>query len=276
MNVIVVIHPRKEEDNQPLGLSSIGGTAKATQEADLVLILQKLGENEKYLDIKKNRFNGTLGRIPLFYEETTNRYSSPLTQNLPSSSKYSKKRYQSGVEYYNNQRSTSTNQWNYYRDGNSKPQKAKFVEKQSDTSSPDKSVHSEISDKHETTPEKVDGSKNFGELNVPSESTNPTTVVNSSKQLKEDLEKGDSSKHEYRSDDVQAKTDESSKYYEEMGKMSHIIEDSQKSDSHPSDQFRSYYENMAEATIEPSENSKEKADVKKSKSRSTKRKTQDT
>ena len=40
VNIIVVIHPRKEEEGLPLTMSSIFGTAKATQEADLVLILQ--------------------------------------------------------------------------------------------------------------------------------------------------------------------------------------------------------------------------------------------
>jgi hypothetical protein len=40
VNIIVVIHPEKSQDDIPLGLSSIGATAKATQEADLVLMLQ--------------------------------------------------------------------------------------------------------------------------------------------------------------------------------------------------------------------------------------------
>jgi twinkle protein len=40
ITIFVVIHPRKEEDGVELGLSSIGGTAKATQEADMVFILQ--------------------------------------------------------------------------------------------------------------------------------------------------------------------------------------------------------------------------------------------
>lgn len=40
VNVILVIHPRKVEEDQPLSLASISGTSKATQEADIVLILQ--------------------------------------------------------------------------------------------------------------------------------------------------------------------------------------------------------------------------------------------
>jgi twinkle protein len=40
VNIILVIHPRKELESAPLGLASIFGSAKATQEADMVLILQ--------------------------------------------------------------------------------------------------------------------------------------------------------------------------------------------------------------------------------------------
>ena len=40
VNIILVIHPRKDDDRMPLGISSIFGTAKATQEADMVIILQ--------------------------------------------------------------------------------------------------------------------------------------------------------------------------------------------------------------------------------------------
>ncbi|RKP20650.1 P-loop containing nucleoside triphosphate hydrolase protein [Rozella allomycis CSF55] len=62
IHVTLVIHPRKEEDNEPLKISSIHGTAKASQEADNIIILQRL-PNTTYLDIKKNRFDGTLGKI---------------------------------------------------------------------------------------------------------------------------------------------------------------------------------------------------------------------
>ena len=59
-HVTLVIHPRKEPEDQPLNISSVFGTAKATQEADNVLILQN--ENgQKKLEVKKNRFDGDLG-----------------------------------------------------------------------------------------------------------------------------------------------------------------------------------------------------------------------
>ena len=62
VHITLVIHPRKELDDTPLGLASVSGTAKATQEADNVIILQKVGE-ERYLDVKKNRFDGELGTV---------------------------------------------------------------------------------------------------------------------------------------------------------------------------------------------------------------------
>ena len=40
------------------------GSAKATQEADAVIILQNDGM-VKYLDVRKNRFDGDLGVVPL-------------------------------------------------------------------------------------------------------------------------------------------------------------------------------------------------------------------
>ena len=55
VNIIIVIHPKKEDDKLSLGISSIFGTAKATQESDLVLILQRI-EGDAYLDVKKNRY----------------------------------------------------------------------------------------------------------------------------------------------------------------------------------------------------------------------------
>jgi twinkle protein len=102
VNIILVIHPRKEDDNQPLGISSIFGTAKATQEADVVLILQRATEgaftpgggggggsfrygaagagnamsaakpSSMALAIKKNRYNGTMGKVDLGFNTAIN------------------------------------------------------------------------------------------------------------------------------------------------------------------------------------------------------------
>lgn len=66
VHVILVVHPRKEMDDTPLGLASVSGTAKATQEADNVIILQKIGD-QRYLEVKKNRCTGDLGRVRIAY-----------------------------------------------------------------------------------------------------------------------------------------------------------------------------------------------------------------
>lgn len=66
VHVTLVIHPRKENDDVELQTASIFGTAKASQEADNVVILQsKKGAANKYLQVTKNRFDGVLGRVPL-------------------------------------------------------------------------------------------------------------------------------------------------------------------------------------------------------------------
>eukprot|EP01035_Chromulina_nebulosa_P018279 gene18279-23956_t len=79
VNVILVIHPRKEIDNIDLSIASISGTAKATQEADMVLLLQKHNDN-MFLDVKKNRFDGQLGKIELAYSKLTSSYYQKINQ----------------------------------------------------------------------------------------------------------------------------------------------------------------------------------------------------
>ena len=48
MHVTLVIHPRKESEGSDLNISSVFGSAKATQEADNVIILQKQ-DDSKYV-----------------------------------------------------------------------------------------------------------------------------------------------------------------------------------------------------------------------------------
>ena len=73
VHVTIVVHPRKEEEGSPLEMSSFYGSAKATQEADTVLILQHNGKS-KFVQVKKNRFDGTLGSTPLYYHSSSGRY----------------------------------------------------------------------------------------------------------------------------------------------------------------------------------------------------------
>jgi len=73
VHITLVVHPRKEDEGQKLGISSIYGSAKSTQEADTVLILQSDGRR-KYIDVKKNRYDGTLGFCPLHFQLQSGRY----------------------------------------------------------------------------------------------------------------------------------------------------------------------------------------------------------
>ena len=41
VHITLVIHPRKEEEGKAMSMMSVFGSAKMTQEADLVMILQK-------------------------------------------------------------------------------------------------------------------------------------------------------------------------------------------------------------------------------------------
>jgi twinkle protein len=69
-----VIHPRKVDDNQLLDTASVFGTAKATQECDSLLILQA-SKGNKFIEVKKNRFAGELGRVNIVYDQETHRYT---------------------------------------------------------------------------------------------------------------------------------------------------------------------------------------------------------
>lgn len=73
VNIIVVIHPKKDDDKISLGISSVFGTAKATQEADAILILQK-DEKKIYLEVKKNRYDGELGKVNVSFSPVTSSF----------------------------------------------------------------------------------------------------------------------------------------------------------------------------------------------------------
>ncbi|CAG9822315.1 unnamed protein product, partial [Phaedon cochleariae] len=74
-HVTLVIHPRKERDDEDLTASSIFGGAKASQEADNVLIMQDRRlttvRGKKYLQIVKNRYSGDLGIMPLEFDKSS-------------------------------------------------------------------------------------------------------------------------------------------------------------------------------------------------------------
>uniref|UniRef100_A0A8C5R2T6 Twinkle mtDNA helicase n=1 Tax=Leptobrachium leishanense TaxID=445787 RepID=A0A8C5R2T6_9ANUR len=78
-HVTLVIHPRKEDDDKELQTSSIFGSAKASQEADNVLILQdrKLasGPGKRHLQLAKNRFDGDVGMFAMEFNKSTLTFS---------------------------------------------------------------------------------------------------------------------------------------------------------------------------------------------------------
>lgn len=78
-HVTLVIHPRKERDTEDLTTSSIFGGAKASQEADNVLIIQDKRltsiRGKKYLQIAKNRYSGDLGIMPLDFDKLSLSYA---------------------------------------------------------------------------------------------------------------------------------------------------------------------------------------------------------
>ena len=75
VHITIVIHPKKvDEDHQDLSISSVFGTAKATQEADNIFILQNRFKY-RLLDIRKNRFDGETGRVGLGYNKDIKRFT---------------------------------------------------------------------------------------------------------------------------------------------------------------------------------------------------------
>ena len=86
VHVTLVIHPRKDE---VLRISSIFGTGKASQEADNIFILQSY-KGLRIIDIAKNRFDGTVGKVALafdnnscrFFELTLDEFSKIIKENV--------------------------------------------------------------------------------------------------------------------------------------------------------------------------------------------------
>ncbi|XP_061563698.1 twinkle protein, mitochondrial [Cololabis saira] len=85
-HVTLIIHPRKEEDDRELQTASIFGSAKASQEADNVLILQEKKlvtcPGRRSLQVTKNRFDGDVGIFPLEFLKSSLTFSAPLKGKL--------------------------------------------------------------------------------------------------------------------------------------------------------------------------------------------------
>ena len=75
VHIFLIIHPKKVEDDTNLNVASIFGTAKSTQEADTVMILQKSElANIRTIQVKKNRYDGDVGNQHMAFYPENKRY----------------------------------------------------------------------------------------------------------------------------------------------------------------------------------------------------------
>lgn len=75
VHVSLVVHPRKEDDDRRIMTASVFGSAKATQEADNLIVLQRANETAlRSLDVMKNRFNGNTGQVKLRFDREKHLY----------------------------------------------------------------------------------------------------------------------------------------------------------------------------------------------------------
>eukprot|EP00186_Timspurckia_oligopyrenoides_P002954 CAMPEP_0182450230 /NCGR_PEP_ID=MMETSP1172-20130603/39874_1 /TAXON_ID=708627 /ORGANISM="Timspurckia oligopyrenoides, Strain CCMP3278" /LENGTH=494 /DNA_ID=CAMNT_0024647767 /DNA_START=513 /DNA_END=1997 /DNA_ORIENTATION=- len=85
-HVTLVIHPRKESERDELTIGSVFGSAKATQEADNVIVLQTHHDDPpdiRRLCVLKNRFDGQLGSVPLVFDVHRKIYLDSSSRNEP-------------------------------------------------------------------------------------------------------------------------------------------------------------------------------------------------
>ncbi|KAJ1736546.1 hypothetical protein LPJ72_001300 [Coemansia sp. Benny D160-2] len=71
VHITVVAHLRKDQPSSDADINSVFGSAKVTQEADNVVILQRYGgasSRIRCVNILKNRFDGTLGKVFISYD----------------------------------------------------------------------------------------------------------------------------------------------------------------------------------------------------------------
>ncbi|CAH8520235.1 unnamed protein product [Schistosoma margrebowiei] len=71
-HVTIVAHPRKEEIGRLLSINSLYGGGKISQEADNIMFLQVDSSTsipKKYLQVVKNRYDGTLGCMDLNFRK---------------------------------------------------------------------------------------------------------------------------------------------------------------------------------------------------------------
>ncbi|VDO11332.1 unnamed protein product [Rodentolepis nana] len=72
-HLTLVVHPRKVEDDHLLSIASLYGGGKISQEADNIMLVQEevgTAVPKRYLQIVKNRYDGTLGKMDLNYNRS--------------------------------------------------------------------------------------------------------------------------------------------------------------------------------------------------------------
>ena len=69
VHITVVIHPKKIDDDEEINVRSLFGTSKGSQEADNIFIIQK-ADKFKIMDIRKNRYDGETGRVPILFDQS--------------------------------------------------------------------------------------------------------------------------------------------------------------------------------------------------------------
>ena len=82
VHVSLVVHPRKENDGDAIQTSSVFGSAKATQEADNVIILQRTRGGGRALEVRKNRFDGELGTLQLAFDKKLKLFKEKNPRNI--------------------------------------------------------------------------------------------------------------------------------------------------------------------------------------------------
>ncbi|XP_049848452.1 twinkle mtDNA helicase-like [Schistocerca gregaria] len=86
VHISLIIHPRKEDSGHALSTNSVFGSAKATQEADNVIMIQH-GKFYRYLEVTKNRFSGDLGKVAYKYNSSENTFVEMTAEEIQEAEK---------------------------------------------------------------------------------------------------------------------------------------------------------------------------------------------
>jgi len=77
VHLSLAIHPKKKDDESDLNITSVFRSAKATQEAENILVLQNR-QNYRLMNIRKNRLDGEVGRVGLGFDKNSQTFLNSL------------------------------------------------------------------------------------------------------------------------------------------------------------------------------------------------------